>query len=226
MEPAPIVVDLPLRGEWMTPNTPGKQVPSHGTDMLGQRYAYDFVRTDPASRSMKFYRQHPLIAIPFGVKLADCYGWGQPIYAPASGVVVRALDGWPERQRVHIVRDLAIAIKNGLTFNPFKAGNLQQLAGNYIIIETPDAFAFLAHARRGSIRVKEGERVIVGQQIAEVGHSGNTTAPHLHFQLSDSLDLLTARGLPCCFREYEVLRDGAWQTVTNGIPTHTERIRR
>ena len=43
----PVLVDFPLRGEWITPNTPGKRVPSHGTDILGQRYAYDFVGLEP-----------------------------------------------------------------------------------------------------------------------------------------------------------------------------------
>ena len=45
--PAPVVVDFPLRGEgWMAATTPAHRVPSHGTDMLGQRYAYDFVKVD------------------------------------------------------------------------------------------------------------------------------------------------------------------------------------
>ena len=42
----PIVVNLPLYGELFVPNTPGTKVPSHGTDMLGQRYAYDFMMVD------------------------------------------------------------------------------------------------------------------------------------------------------------------------------------
>jgi len=42
----PVVVELPLRGEWSVETTPAHQIPSHGTDLLGQRYAYDLVRTD------------------------------------------------------------------------------------------------------------------------------------------------------------------------------------
>ena len=38
----PVIVDFPLRGEWMSPNTPGTRVPSHGTNRFGTRYAYDF----------------------------------------------------------------------------------------------------------------------------------------------------------------------------------------
>ena len=40
--------------------------------------------------------------------------------------------------------------------------------------------------------VAPGERVVAGQRLAQVGHSGNSTAPHLHFQLMDGPDYLTA----------------------------------
>jgi hypothetical protein len=42
----PVVVELPLRGEWSVERSPVDRIPSHGTDLLGQRYAYDLVRTD------------------------------------------------------------------------------------------------------------------------------------------------------------------------------------
>jgi hypothetical protein len=42
----------------------------------------------------------------------------------------------------------------------------------------------------------------------------------------DDQDLRGARGIPCCFREYEVLREGAWHLVQNGIPKDTDRIRK
>ena len=46
----PVVVEFPLRGEdWMAVTTPAHRVPSHGTDMLGQRYAYDFLRSTGAA---------------------------------------------------------------------------------------------------------------------------------------------------------------------------------
>lgn len=222
----PVVVEFPLRGEWTAPNTPGKKVPSHGTDMLGQRYAYDFVRTDGSPRGMRFYRASPLRYFILGVPLQDCYGWGQPIHSPADGTVIQAQDGWPERNPVHLVRDLAIAIKNGLTFNSDQIKDFRPLSGNHIILEIPEGFALLAHAQTGSIKVAPGEKVAVGQHLANVGHSGNTTAPHLHFHLMDNLDPIKAQGIPCCFREYEILHEGSWRTVCNGIPKDTDRIRR
>lgn len=221
----PVVVDFPLRGEWTAPNTPGTKVPSHGTDMLGQRYAFDFVRTDPSARGMRFYSGSQLHYLFCGARLRDCPGWGQPIHAPSGGTVVRAEDGWPERNPVHLARDLAVVLRHALTFDLART-DLRSLVGNYIIVETASGYAFFAHAQQGSIAVSVGDRVETGQTLAKVGHSGNSTAPHLHFHLMDGLDLRTAQGIPCCFREYDVLREGSWQRVEEGIPTATERIRR
>lgn len=58
-----------------------------------------------------------------------------------------------------------------------------------------------------------------------MGHSGNSFAPHLHFQLMDSSDISIANGLPCAFEQYEVFQKGEWKKVANGIPTDKDRIR-
>jgi hypothetical protein len=221
----PVVVHFPLRGEWTAPNTPAKRVPSHGTDMLGQRYAFDFVRTDPARKGMIFYKASLLHYLVAGVRIEECFGWGDPIHSPVAGVVVAAADGWPERERLQPFKDLALVLKTGFTFNPRRLTDFRPLAGNHLIIETDAGFAFLAHARTGSLRVSKGATVEPGDHLADVGHTGNSTAPHLHFHVMDRLDVLNAQGLPCCFREYEVYRDGEWVRVENGVPGHTERIR-
>lgn len=224
--PSPIVVEFPLRGEWIAPNTPGKRVPSHGTDMLGQRYAYDFVGTSLDARDMRFYRSSPWRYLLFGVRLQDCYGWGQPIYSPLDGTVVVAEDGWPERNPVHLFRDPAILLRHAFTFDVKKTTDFRPVAGNHLIIETASAYALIAHAQTGSVRVARGDSVSAGEHLANVGHSGNSTAPHLHFHLMDKEDARVANGLPCCFREYEVLRAGQWQVIHDGIPTHRDRIRK
>lgn len=221
----PIVVDFPLRGEWFVPNTPGTKIPSHGTDLFGERYAYDFVGLDPNSRGMRFYRPSPFQYLLFGVRLQDCYGWGQPIYSATAGTVIQAEDGWPERDPVHPLRDIFIMLKNARTFRSNPNADFQTLSGNYIIIESNEGYVVYAHTQTGSIRVSPGDTVVPGQHLANVGHSGNSTAPHLHFQLMDHADPRKAKGLPCCFRSYEVFQDSAWRPVQNGIPRATDRIR-
>src|SRR5690242_18439743 len=152
----PVVVDFPLKGEWFAPNTPGTKVPSHGTDMLGERYAYDFVGLDPKSRSMRFYRPSPLQYLVLGVRLQDCFGWGRPIFSATAGTVIRAEDGWPERNPVHVVRDASIMLKNARSFNSKQTADLRALTGNFIIIESSDGYAVYAHAQTGSVRVAPG----------------------------------------------------------------------
>jgi murein DD-endopeptidase MepM/ murein hydrolase activator NlpD len=226
--PPAIVVDFPLRGEWVAAHTPAERAPSHGTDQLGQRFAYDFLRIDRGRRGWKFYRTPVFRSLLTGVALEDCYGWSAPILAPFSGVVTTAQDGEPERNPVHIVRDLALVIKNAFTFNPNGGATaLRAVLGKHVIVrkDHEEVYAFFAHARCGSVRVAAGQRVTTGQELAQVGHSGNSTAPHLHFHLMDAPDILHAGGLPCCFREYEALHDGTWTRVQNGLPGKREFVR-
>jgi hypothetical protein len=226
-EPSPTTVDFPLRGEWVAAHTPEERVPSHGTDALGQRYAYDFLRIESTHKGWKFFRGSALRYYLIGVRLKDCYGWSEPIHAPFEGTVVAAKDGWAERKRLCFPVDLAVVLKNALLFDPRKKDGLRPVLGNHIILRMRDkeVYGFLAHARCGSIRVHEGDEVHTGQHLADVGHSGNSTAPHLHFHLMDKANILEAQGLPCSFREYEALRNGEWAKVTEGIPGKREFIR-
>lgn len=221
----PVVVDFPLRGQWISPNTPGTKVPSHGTDLLGVTYAYDFVGIDPESRTKRYYRSSSFRYALFGVRLQDFFGWGQPIFSATAGVVLQVEDGWPERNPVHPVRDLFIRIRNARNFTSGQSKDYRIVSGNYIIVETEDAYAVYAHAQTGSITVSPGDKVTPGQRLANVGHSGNSTAPHLHFHLMDHPDPWQARGLPCAFRHYERFQKGAWREVRNGMPKATDRIR-
>jgi murein DD-endopeptidase MepM/ murein hydrolase activator NlpD len=221
----PIIVQFPLRGEWLSPNTPGTKIPSHGTNRLGARYAYDFIQVDWARRGWPAYRASVVQYLLFGVPLKEYYGWGQKIYAPCDGVVVQAEDGYKERVRTNIGLDAFNAYKNAHFFDP-KKDDIQSLAGNYIILQCGDhVYAALCHLQTGSVRVVVGQCVKKGEFIGKVGHSGNSFAPHLHFQLMDRIDMATAQGLPCAFEQYEVFQDGEWKKVVNSIPKNKDRIR-
>jgi hypothetical protein len=226
-EPETVIVDFPLRGEWVAAQTPAERIPSHGSDRLGQRFAYDFVRIQRDEEGWKFFRPSLIVYALLGVRLQDCYGWGEPIYSPFDGLVVSASDGCPERKRLHFLRDMALVLKNTLFFNPEKTRNLGSILGNHVVVKMKDreVYAFFAHARLGSVRVHEGDHVKRGHHLADVGHSGNSTAPHLHFQLMDRANILEAQGVPCGFREYQALTDGVWREVKEGIPGKREFIR-
>lgn len=221
----PVIIGFPLRGEWMAPTTPGKRIPSHGTDQLGERYAYDFVRVDRARMGKPFYQASIFSYIFSGVPLNRCYGWGQKIYAPCDGEIIKAEDGWKERQKVNLFSDLSVVFKNANTFSP-QRDDIQTVAGNYIVMKCADhVYAAFAHLQTGSITVLAGQAVRKGDVLGKVGHSGNSTAPHLHFQLMDSSDWLLAKGIPCAFEQYELFRDGEWKTVVQGVPSDKDQFR-
>jgi murein DD-endopeptidase MepM/ murein hydrolase activator NlpD len=144
------------------------------------------------------------------------------VHAPFDARIVRAVDTTEERDRVHPLRDLALVLRNALTFTPAR---LPALLGNHVIMRRDDLFAAFAHLAPGSVEVHEGQDVQVGQVIGRVGHTGNSTTPHLHFQLMDAADPLVAKGVPCAFDSYEVMRGGDGVHVEAGIPSKRERIR-
>jgi murein DD-endopeptidase MepM/ murein hydrolase activator NlpD len=217
-----VVVEFPLRDEgWVAVNSPADRIPSHGTDMLGQRYAYDFLRADQRAR-LHYHPAGWLRTFLVGVPTRACYAWGAPVHAVFEGEVVRAVDGFPERDRVHPVREAALLVVNALTFTPAR---LPSIIGNHVVIRNGDLFAAFAHLAPGSITVRTGQAVQAGEVIGRIGHTGNSTTPHLHFQLMDAADPSVAMAVPCAFRTYEVLRAGVWQREHDGIPSKTDRIR-
>lgn len=220
----PIVVKFPLSGEWCAVNTPGEKIPSHGTDLFGQTYAYDFIQIDWNQEGYKYFDKPKIHSLLFGIKLKDIYCWSQPIFSPFDGEIIEVSDGLKERNPVHIIRDLFVAIKNGLFLKGNQNSDFKIALGNYIILKSEGVFSLIAHARCHSILVSTGDLVKEGQKLAEVGHSGNSTAPHLHFQLMDSADLSKARGLPCSFKGIKIRENDSWKAVDNCIPKKRERF--
>jgi hypothetical protein len=217
-----VVVEFPLRGEgWVAVNSPADRIPSHGTELLAQRYAYDFLVSD-RRRGLHYHPAGWLRTILVGVPTRECYAWGRPVHAPFAAEIVKAVDGFSERSRIHPVREAMLALRNAATFVPAR---LPSILGNHVIARSGDVFAAFVHLAPGSVAVREGQHVRVGEVIGRVGHSGNSTTPHLHFQLMDHVDPTIARPLPVAFDSYEVLRDGRWERVESGIPRRSDRIR-
>ena len=68
-----------------------------------------------------------------------------------------------------------------------------------------DSYALYAHLQPGSIKVRVGDNVKPGQVIGLVGDSGNSIAPHLHFQVIDGPSSLSSNGLPYQIRSFQVI---------------------
>ncbi|MGA4840965.1 murein hydrolase activator EnvC family protein [Streptomyces sp. G45] len=187
---APVEVRAPVTGRWSALNSPADKIPSHGVHVYGQTYAIDIVAEDERHPRPGFTWLWPLARRP------ERYpAFGADLVAVADATVVRAEDG----QRDHLSRSSLF----GVLYLLLAEGELRGLAGarrvvgNHVILDLGDGtYAAYAHVQRGSLAVRPGERVRAGQTIGRCGNSGNSSEPHVHFQLMDGPDLDSARGVP------------------------------
>jgi len=184
----PVAVAAPVRGRWVALNSPGSSVPSHGVRAYGQAFAVDVLHPRPAGAP---------VALGWSLRtLAACdhSSFGEPVLAVADGTVVAAGGG----QRDHRARStwpglLCMLVEGSVR----EAGGARWILGNHVVLQHDDqTFSAYAHLRRGSLRVRPGDQVESGQQLAEVGNSGNSSEPHLHFQLMDRAVPSAAAGVP------------------------------
>ena len=79
-----------------------------------------------------------------------------------------------------------IAVNEGTVFIASMAGTVETVSsvgdyGNHVKIVNGDVMTLYAHCK--TIYVKQGDKIVQGQQIGEVGATGNVTGPHLHFEI-------------------------------------------
>ena len=143
----------------------------NGVQRAPERFAIDWVRLQPDDRLYSGDRS----------TLESYAYFGVPVYAVADGTVVNLYDGAAEQ----------------VPGSPAKGITPENIGGNMLVIDIGGGnFAFFAHLQPGSLRVKLGDHVTKGQVIALLGNTGNSDAPHLHFQIMDSKSPLDANGLP------------------------------
>jgi hypothetical protein len=184
----PVDLAPPMRGRWVVFNSPGSAVPSHGVKAYGQAYAVDVLHPSPdASTSIGWSLR---------TRRPQSYScFGEPVLAMSPGTVVRATG----TQRDHHGRNTWPSIIWMLTIEAFvrELAGVSRILGNHVIVEHDDGIcAAYAHLRHDSVTVRAGERVTAGQQVAEVGNTGNTSEPHLHVQLMDHPHPTAAAGVP------------------------------
>ena len=185
----PVVVGSPVQGPgWMVMETTSPlthhfraQITMNGVNRVPQRFAQDWVYLDPVSGQ----------AAAGNATLArNYYGFGKQIFAVANGTVVDASDGLADFETIYSAAGTTLA----------------NAAGNYVIIDLGNKkYACYAHMVNGSVRVKTGDIVKEGQVIGQMGNSGNSDIPHLHFQVvTDIPSFLGAEGYPHVYRSFDV----------------------
>jgi Peptidase family M23 len=220
-EPDGVVLDLPFRGTWRARNSPARRVPSHGTHLFATTYAIDFVAVQGNRSAMTRDWRTALSTEP----PQRFFAFGQPILAPAAGTVVSVHDGEVDHEAR---RSQPALLAYALTQAARVRRGARAIAGNHVVVRLAGGggHVVLAHLQAGSLRVREGDAVEIGQQVGACGNSGNSTQPHLHLQVMDSADPLTARGLPLSFRGYRARRrsGGGSAVVEQGIPGESEIV--
>ena len=79
------------------------------------------------------------------------------------------------------------------------------IAGNYVMMDHGnEEYSLYAHLKPGSVLVRVGQSVGAGEPIGRLGSSGNSTEPHLHFQLCDRPTPLQCAGIPIAFKQIEI----------------------
>ncbi|MES3024961.1 MAG: M23 family metallopeptidase [Pseudomonadota bacterium] len=170
------------------------------------RYSYDFVKTDEQGRMYKGD----------GLKNEDWYGWGMPVAAPAAGKVIRAVSNLPDNakgKRPPFSREQFIA-------------DPSLMWGNHVEIEHGNGeVSLLAHLKSGSVTLKAGDLVKRGQQVGEMGFSGDAFLVHLHYDLKSGPGF-AADGLPSPFKDFERLSGADWTKVKHGQVDSGDIVRR
>ena len=155
-----------------------------------------------------------------GLTVESHYGYGSEVMATADGIVVKAVDRFPdssnrlpgesESNEEHWGRLLATA-------SEWLVGEPARAAGNHVLISHDGGeYSLYGHLQPESISVEEGEHVQAGRVIGRLGHSGNSPFPHLHFHVCDGEDFMYARTLPVKFSNISVLQR---PTVTGYLHT-------
>jgi hypothetical protein len=194
---SPVVIAPPLAGaRWIVAGGCCFPASYHRTATLAvngafhasERFAIDF---------MQLGADNTLFSGP-DTDLHSYKTFGNKLLSVAHGVVVHVTDGLPEQTPTRF---------------PPPGMPLSELNGNYLVIKIGHRrFAFYAHMQPHSVRVHVGEHVTPGQVIGLLGNTGNTDAPHLHFQIMNGPDSWTADGLPFEFRSF-----GSEGTFTNKV---------
>ncbi|AGB01163.1 M23 family metallopeptidase [Methanoregula formicica] len=185
----PVVVGSPVKGPgWAIMETTSpvvhhftSQITMFNVTRVPQRYAQDYIYLDPAtgkafSGDMTITRNY--------------YGFGKELYAVGDGTVVYTRDGIP---------DIEITTQK-------PAPSFDTALGNGVIIDLGNRkYACYGHMVNGSVRVMVGDTVTEGQVIGLMGNTGNSDAPHLHFQvITDNPAVLGGEGYPIVYRSFTV----------------------
>ena len=179
-----IVLTPPLKGDgWVNANGCCREVgphrfvtnPMNGTLDPSEQFAIDWIKIDHQGKAFRGD----------GKTSEQWLCYGTELLAVAPGTVVEVMRDLPDQPPGVAPTNLTIP----------------QIAGNHVILDLGGGrYAMYAHLAPHSAIVRVGDHVKAGQKLGLLGNSGNTTGPHLHFQISDRPSTLDTTSLPFVFQ--------------------------
>lgn len=191
---------LPFSGKWTVANGGVDRRMSHSWSVISQRYAYDFIIVDEEGKSYSGNNKF----------VQNYYCYGNDIIAPADGVVVK-ISSKHKDSRV----------------NGRKAYcDTWDIRGNFVVIKHNEReYSLIAHLAPNSIMVNVGDTVNQSDVIAKCGNTGNTSEPHIHFQLQSGKSFFASVGLPISFSYVNALeKTPQWQRENRSRQTEPEIV--
>lgn len=187
---------FPLAGVWLAANGPSLHTAHRWA--IPEEFALDLIKLDANGRTHRGDGTH----------FTDYYAYGAKITAPAAGTVVLAVK--TESEDFRAMRQPSETME--VYFDRLRSDQAQRMSrgtagilGNGVVIDHGNGeFSVLAHMKPGSVRVSAGDHVVQGQELGAVGSSGNSTEPHLHYQVCDKSDPLMCAGIPLAFTNIEL----------------------
>ena len=162
-------------------------LPINGKFVVFERFAIDFAQLNAENKLYDGPRD----------QLSSYAYVGAKVLAVADGTVVNLQDGRPDEKPPNFPQGYDL---------------LQQL-GNFMTVDIGHGhFAFYAHFQPNTLKVHKGDKVRRGQELALLGNSGNSDAPHLHFGIQDGPLPYASNGVPFVFSSFETTG-----TVTNSF---------
>jgi hypothetical protein len=202
------VLAPPLTGtHWLADDGPSNDQDNHhrrgifvseGRSTICRRYAIDWVQSENGTTFSGDARD-----------MHSYHAYGKPVFAVADSTVVTARDGLPDNVPGH-----------NEAFSPAVPITMDNVGGNTVTLDIGNGqFAYYFHLQPGSLRVKVGDHVRRGQQLARIGDSGDAREPHLHFEITTSPKALAGEGLPYLIGQYRVTTgSGTTERRTQELP--------
>ena len=121
-----------------------------------EKHSIDFTRHDNSGVRTKLR----WFSDPQPRNIEEYLVYDQPVFAPCSGSVV--------------------SIENDKEDHPAGDRFRDTSGSNHVTLLCDSNHVVLAHLKKGSVLVKRGQIISVGNRVGLVGNSGNTEEPHLH----------------------------------------------